>query len=81
MGKLSAPDKCVRGIFKNGIKHQNKDHQCKYLDGECNYKGIKFLEKVEMNLNGLMEVLWKPQPLLVPLSTPKKSVKFVWTQK
>lgn len=52
MGKLSAPDKCVRGIFKDGIKHQNKDHQCKYLDGECIYKGIKFLEKVEMNLYG-----------------------------
>ena len=52
MSKLRAPDKCVRAIFKDAMEHENENHQCKYNDGDCNHNGIKFLEKVELNLYG-----------------------------
>ena len=35
-------------VFEDAIEHKNENHQCKYFGSECPYKGIEFLEKVEL---------------------------------
>ena len=37
-----------KSVFDDAIKHVNVNHQCKYFQNECPYKGIKFMEKVEL---------------------------------
>ena len=38
-----------KDVFDDAIKHKNPNHQCSFFGSECLYKGIEFLEKVEVN--------------------------------
>ena len=49
-----------KDVFEDAIKHENANHKCKYIKrkkglgpfglwvDDCPYKGLKFLEKVEI---------------------------------
>ena len=36
-------------VFEDAIKHENVNYQCKYFKSKCPYKGIKFMQKVELH--------------------------------
>ena len=47
---------CYRGgsdtfhnVFEDAIKHENANYQCKYFKSKCPYKGIKFMQKIELH--------------------------------
>ena len=39
-----------KDLFEDAIEHKNPNHQCSYFGSECPYKGIEFLEKVEVKV-------------------------------
>ena len=41
-------DKFPKDVFEDAIKHKNPNHKCSYFGSECPYKGIEFLEKIEL---------------------------------
>ena len=37
-----------KDVLEDASKHENANHKCTYFGSECPYKGIKFMEKVEL---------------------------------
>ena len=37
-------------VLEDAINHENASHLCNYFGNECPFKGIKYMEKVELNL-------------------------------
>ena len=41
-------DTSLKYVFEDQVKHKNPNYQCNYFGSECPYKGITFLEKLEL---------------------------------